>query len=180
MSVCQVAHLCCCLGVAKGCELPRTHIPGTWVNEGKKVAWECVSVSLFLATPLFRPYHPKVPPLQWHPARRTILNLLGVGFAGFEVVEEHPSVSPYVPPEVPPEPMPLRAWVVQDDHLISPPEQDRWWQLYPPYFLVRRGASPTWRIFSVAWELLAGSELPGTRYRGSSGNSPSRDCLENS
>jgi hypothetical protein len=70
-----------------------------------------VSQSLFLATPLFRPYHPKVPALQRTPARRTVLDLLSVSGALLEVVEEHPAVSLSDPPELPPELMPLRAWV---------------------------------------------------------------------
>src|SRR5215218_3312537 len=74
-----------------------------------------------LAALLYRPYHPELPTLQWLPARRTVHDRLGVSVAPFEVVKEHPAVLPSDPPELPPEPVPLRAWVVQDDHRTSPP-----------------------------------------------------------
>jgi RimJ/RimL family protein N-acetyltransferase len=62
--------------------------------------------------------------LQRSPARRTVLDLLSVGLAFLEVVEEYPAVSPVDPPKLSPEPMPLRAWAVQDDHRASLPVQD--------------------------------------------------------
>jgi hypothetical protein len=61
--------------------------------------------SLFLVARLYRPYHPKVLTLQWPPARRTILNLLGVRLAVLEVIEEYPTVFLSDPPELPPEPV---------------------------------------------------------------------------
>ena len=75
----------------------------------------------FVAALRFRSYLPKTLPLQWHPARRTVLDLLGVSAAAFEIVEEDLAVLPFDLPKLSPEPIPLRAWMVQDNHWPSPP-----------------------------------------------------------
>jgi hypothetical protein len=93
--------------------------PGLWGTDlQRSKTWVSALRSLFLVARLYRPYHPKVLTLQWPPARRTILYLLGVRLAVLEVIEEYPTVFLSDPPELPPEPMPLRARAVENDHRL--------------------------------------------------------------
>jgi hypothetical protein len=71
---------------------------------------------LLLVAPLYHwSYHPKLLTLQWPPACRTILDLLGVSLTLLEIVEEYPAVILFVPPKLPSQPVPLWARAVQDD-----------------------------------------------------------------
>ncbi len=64
-------------------------------------------LGLLLVGRIYR--HSKILALEPPTTRRTALHLLGIGLAGFEVIEEHPLVLAFHPPELPPELVPPRA-----------------------------------------------------------------------
>jgi hypothetical protein len=62
---------------------------------------------------------PEILALEFPPALRTVRELLTVGVARFEVIEEHPQIAASDPPELPPQIMTLPAWATHHDHLLT-------------------------------------------------------------
>jgi hypothetical protein len=66
--------------------------------------------------------YPEVLALEFPSALRTVRELLPVGVARFEIIEENPQVTASDPPELPLQIMTLPAWATHHDHPLTSSE----------------------------------------------------------